>query len=62
MNLEIPNSVDYEKDWCFPVSLKINGDNVTFYKGGEPIELEPDEEGYYTIKVPNGECLFVTVE
>lgn len=62
MNLEELNAQPYTTARGQKVKLKINGENVTFYQGGEKIEVEIDENGYYTPIIANGGCLFVTVD
>lgn len=62
MNLESLNAQPYTTTRGQKVKLKINGENVTFYQGGEKINVEIDEDGYYTPIISNGGCLFVTVE
>ena len=42
--------------------IKINGDNVTFYRDGYVSEVPCDENGYYTLNMKNGSCWFVTVD
>ena len=62
MNFEPLTDYSYGMDFTFPLKLKINGKKVTCYKGGEPVVMEPDEDGYYSFKMFNGECVFVTVD
>ena len=62
MNFDPLTEIGYGTELILPTKLKINGEKVTCYRGGEPTVLEPDEEGYYSFRVPNGECLFVTVD
>ena len=59
MNLEIINDADL---FSFPVKLKINGENIKCYIDGEVADIEPDEDGYYTVKAGNGQCMLFTVE
>ena len=42
--------------------IKINGNNVTFYRDGYVSEVPCDENGYYTLNMKNGSCWFVTVD
>ena len=62
MNFDALTDISYGTEIILPTKLKINGEKVTCYRGGEPTVLEPDEDGYYSFRIPNGECLFVTVD
>lgn len=62
MNLEELNAQPYTTARGQKIKLKINGENVTFYQGGEKIDVEIDENGYYTPIMSNGACIFVTVD
>lgn len=62
MNLEELNAQPYTTSRGQKIKLKINGENVTFYQGGEKIDVEIDEDGYYTPVMSNGACIFVTVD
>ncbi len=62
VNMDELNDNSYGSDFSFPVRLKINGSKVTCYKNGEPTVMQPDADGYYSFSMPNGECVFVTVE
>lgn len=62
MNLDELNTVKYTTERGETVKLKINGENVTFYQGGEKIDVPVDENGYYTPVMANGACIFVTVD
>ncbi len=59
MNFDIPNG---KNEAVLKTRIKINGEKVTCYKNGVPEVLTPDSEGYYTIKMPDAECLLFTVE
>lgn len=62
MNLEELNAQQYSPEKGSKIKLKINGENVTFYQGGEKIDVAVDADGYYTPVMANGACIFVTVD
>lgn len=62
VNMEALTDIPYGTEIRLPVKLKINGNKVTCYKNGEPTVMQPDADGYYSFSMPNGECVFVTVE
>ncbi len=62
MNLEPLNAQSYTTTRGQKIKLKINGENVTFYQGGEKIDVAVDADGYYTPIMANGACIFVTVD
>ncbi len=62
MNVEELDDSAYGTTVASYSKIKIKGENVTFCKEGEPIEVEQDENEYYKVRIPNGECLFVTVD
>ena len=62
MNLEIITDFDYDMNRKLPIKLKINGSKVTSCKNGWPKVMQPDADGYYSFLMPNGECVFVTIE
>lgn len=62
LNLDPLNSQAYTTTRGQKVKLKINGENITFYQDGEIIDVEMDENGYYTPIIANGAAIFVTVD
>lgn len=62
LNLDKMNSQAYTTTRGQKVKLKINGENVKFYQDGEIINVETDENGYYTPIIANGTAIFVTVD
>ncbi len=61
LNAETLTDEEYGSTTIAYTKIKVNG-NATFYRDGEVIEAEKDDNGYYKVRIPNGECLFVTVE
>ncbi len=45
-----------------PIQMKINGSKLTCYRDAEPTVLTPKEDGYYSIKCANGDCLLFVIE
>ena len=62
VNMEALDYVPYDETTADPVKIKINGENVKFYREGELKEVEKDSDGYYLLEVGNGHCWFVTVD
>lgn len=62
MNLEDLDDTAYEDTPAEYVKIKINGDNVNFYLGGELQEVEKDSDGYYKLNLANGYCWFITID
>ncbi len=62
VNLENLTEGEYLADEPTSIKIKINGENVNFYLGGELIEATKDNDGYYTIPMGNGYGYFVTVD
>ncbi len=62
LNMEALDFVPYDETTAEPVKIKINGENVKFYREGELKEVEKDSDGYYLLEVGNGHCWFVTVD
>lgn len=62
VNLEDLNDKHYEMDEARHVKIKINGENVKFYKDGYIQNVDKDNDGYYTVDIKNGYCWFVTID
>lgn len=62
VNMDALDDVKYGEQEVPPIKLKINRENVTCYKNGEAISMKADQDGYYSFSMPNGECVFVTVQ
>ena len=62
VNMEELDYVPYDETTAEPIKIKINGENVKFYREGELKEVEKDADGYYILEVGNGHCWFVTVD
>lgn len=62
VNMDVLDDVKYGEQKVPPIKLKINGEKVTCYKNGEAISMKSDQNGYYSFSMPNGECVFVTVQ
>ena len=62
VNVEPLDDVAYDKTIGFLTKIKINGEKVTFYKDGVPVDVTKDSDGYYNILTGNGYCWLVTVE
>ena len=62
VNIEALDSIPYENTMAFPARIKINGDNVKFYRDGVLQDVQKGEDGYYTFNSGNGYCWFVTVD
>ena len=54
VNMEALDYVPYDETTADPVKIKINGENVKFYREGELKEVEKDSDGYYLLEVGNG--------
>lgn len=62
VNVEPLDGIPYDETVGWPIQIKINGSNATFYKDGKPVDVEKDSNGYYNISSGNGGCWLVTVE
>ncbi len=62
INVDELDFVDYEDTKAEPSRIKINGDEVHFYREGREYRLEKDSEGYYQLELGNGHCWFVMVD
>lgn len=62
MNLEDLDDTSYDDTPAEYVKIKINGDNVKFYLGGELQSVEKDSDGYYLLNLANGYCWFITID
>lgn len=62
VNVEPLDDVEYDKTIGFLTKIKINGETVTFYKDGVPVDVTKDSDGYYNFSTGNGYCWLVTVE
>ena len=62
VNIEELDYIPYDETTAEPIKIKINGENVKFYREGELKEVEKDADGYYSIEAGNGHCWFVTVD
>lgn len=62
VDIEPLDNSPYNKTIAFPVKIKINGNDVKFYRDGELQEVEKDDDGYYILNTGNGYCWFVTVD
>lgn len=62
VNISELDYVPYEETAAELVKLKINGNNITFYRDGVAEHLVPDADGYYELDIGNGCAWFVTVD
>ena len=62
INVEDLNDTPYEEDEAKYMKIKINGENVKFYRNGKVQDVEKDTNGYYNVNMSNGFCWFVTVD
>ncbi len=63
MNIEDLNDVPYDETAADDeLKLKINGENVKFYRDTVEYEVKKDENGYYHLGIGNGFEWFVTVD
>lgn len=62
MNIDDLDSIPYDETHAQPARVKINGENVKFYREGELQSVPKDDEGYYLLEIGNGHCWFVEVE
>ena len=62
VNIEPLDMVPYDNILSYPAKMKINGNNVKFYKDGKITDIKQDSDGYYNFSTGNGYCWFVTVD
>ena len=62
VDIEPLDDIPYDKSIGFPVKIKINGEDVKFYRDGELKDVKKDDDGYYILSTGNGYCWFVTVD
>ena len=62
VNIEPLDMVPYVNILSYPAKMKINGNNVKFYKDGKITDIKQDSDGYYNFSTGNGYCWFVTVD
>lgn len=62
MNIEDLNDKQYETDPENYVEIKLNGENITFYRNGDIEKVEKTSDGYYKLNMANGYCWFVTID
>ena len=62
MNINDLDDVPYAETHAQPARVKINGENVKFYREGVLQSVPEDNDGYYLLEIGNGHCWFVEVE
>ena len=62
VNIEPLDMIPYDNILSYPAKMKINGNNVKFYKDGKITDIKQDSDGYYNFSTGNGYCWLVTVD
>lgn len=58
----IVNMAEFEEVAGATVRVKLQGESVTSWRRGKPVEVKPDADGYYTFELESGDGVFVTVK
>ena len=62
LSLESLDELKYGENEPEYAQIKLNGENIKFYHEGVLQDIEPDDDGYYSIDVSNGSCWFITMD